>query len=70
MALPKIIFPNIREEMKAAEETAADISRLLGVSYTTALHKLSGKRVFTLPESQKLSHYYGKSVEELFETAG
>jgi len=70
MALPKIVFPLIREQMKAAEETAADISRLLGVSYTTALHKLSGKRVFTIPEGQRLSRHYGISVEELFKTAG
>ena len=69
MALPKIVYPSIREKMKSAEETATDISKLLSVSYTTVLHKLSGKRRFTVQEGITLAGHYGASVEELFRTA-
>ena len=69
MALPKIAYPMIRKKMKEAEESAKHISKLLDFSYTTCLHKLAGKRSFTVEEGIALAQHYGASVENMFRKA-
>lgn len=65
------MFPNLKAEMARKNIKPIDISKLLKVTYDTAINKLSGKTEFTRAEIFKIRKelFPDLTLEYLFESS-
>lgn len=59
------VAENIRAELARKQQTGAEMGRVLGISRTSAQHRLVGKTPFSLADLEVVSTWLGVPLEKL-----